>query len=71
MSTVAEIETAIEKLPIPQQEEIFAFLALRSDKRTTATLGNEDPFAALIGAYAGPREATGRNAEDVLYGRGA
>jgi hypothetical protein len=62
MSTVAEIESAIEKLPIPQQEEIFAFLAQRIGigKRPVVTSGGSDPLEALIGAYEGPREAAGR-----------
>jgi hypothetical protein len=30
-----------------------------------------DPFAEVIGAFAGPRDATGRNAEEILYGHGA
>lgn len=27
-----------------------------------------DPVAVLVGAFAGPAEATGRNAEEILYG---
>ena len=29
MSTLAEIEAAVEQLPLPQQETLFAFLASR------------------------------------------
>lgn len=29
MSTLAEIEAAVEQLPLPQQETLFAFLATR------------------------------------------
>jgi hypothetical protein len=28
-----------------------------------------DPFGELAGAYVGEAEATGRNAEEILYGR--
>lgn len=27
-----------------------------------------DPFTEMIGAFAGPRDSTGRKAEEILYG---
>jgi hypothetical protein len=71
MSTLAEIEAAIEKLPAIEREKLFAFLAGRIEKPASVESTDDDPFAAIIGAYAGNREATGRKAEDILYGRGA
>ena len=68
MSTVAEIEAAVKALPRAQQEELFAFLAERIGRSSTAEADAEDAFAPLIGAYAGPHEATGRRAEEILYG---
>ncbi len=68
MSTVAEIEAAVRELPRAQQEELFAFLAERIGRSPTAAACTEDAFAPLIGAYAGPHEATGRKAEEILYG---
>ena len=70
MSTLAEIEEAIEHLPAPEQEELFVFLAQKVKKPRTAE-SVEDPFAAVIGAFAGVQEATGRKAEDILYGPAA
>jgi hypothetical protein len=66
MSTLAEIEDAATKLPFTQQEELFAFLAERLGRDDCAT----DPVAAIIGAFAGRPGDTGRQAEDILYGRG-
>ena len=63
MSTLAEIEQAIEHLPAPEQEELFVFLAQKV-KKPGAAGSVEDPFAAVIGAFAGAQEATGRKAED-------
>jgi hypothetical protein len=71
MSTLAEIEAAVKALPCPQQEELFAFLAKRIGCRSAGSADTEDAFAPLIGAYAGPHEATGRRAEEVLYGSAA
>jgi len=68
MSTVAEIEAAVKALPRAQQEELFAFLAERIGRSPADQYGAEDAFAPLIGAYAGPHEATGRKAEEILYG---
>lgn len=71
MSTLAEIEEAIERLPAPEKEELFVFLAQRIKRHVSASSAEGDPFAAMIGAFAGPCEATGRNAEAILYGRGS
>jgi len=67
VSTLQEIEAAAEKLPRSQKEDLIAFLA----ERVGRALPNEtqDPFDALIGAFAGPAEATGRRAEEILYGK--
>jgi len=71
MSTLAEIEAAIESLPTAEQRELLAFLARRVGAENQLPSQGDDPFARLIGAYAGAREATGRNAEELLYGSGA
>ena len=71
MKTLAEIEAAVEALPRAQQEELFAYLAERIRSSLSHPADGEDAFARLIGAFAGPHEATGRRAEDVLYGHGA
>ena len=68
MSTLAEIEAAVKALPRPQQEELFAFLAKRIGRPIVAKPA-VDEFARVIGAFAGPREATGRKAEEILYGK--
>jgi hypothetical protein len=36
-----------------------------------STLQDIDPFDALIGAFAGPAESTGRKEEEFLYGKNA
>jgi hypothetical protein len=69
MSTLAEIEAAVKTLPRSQQEELFAFLAERI-RRPSGARG-EDSFERVIGAFTGPREATGRKAEEILYGKSA
>ena len=71
--SLAEIEAAIERLPAPQQEELFVFLAQRvnREKKASSSSVESDPMAEIIGAFAGATEATGRRAEDILYGRGA
>ena len=70
MSTLTEIEAAVEALPRPQQEELLAFLVEQMGLPKSQK-ASEDPFAAVIGAFAGPQESTGRNAEKILYGKGA
>jgi hypothetical protein len=67
VSTLQEIEAAVENLPRPEQEALLTFLAERVRRPLSA--GSEDAFDAVIGAFAGPLEATGRKAEDILYGK--
>lgn len=69
MSTLKEIEAAAERLPRSQQEDLLVFLAERIGRSLPS--GTADPFDALIGAFAGPTEATGRRAEEILYGKNA
>jgi hypothetical protein len=73
MSTLTEIEAAIEHLPEVQQVELLAFLTQRLKKSVSpaTTSPTDDPFGAMIGAFAGVREATGRKAEELLYGKDA
>lgn len=71
MSTLTEIEAAVKTLPRSQQEELFAFLAERIGRSFAAAAAAEDSFASVIGAFAGTREATGRKAEEILYGKSA
>jgi uncharacterized protein (DUF433 family) len=50
--------------------EIDALIAqCRKDPSEGASVA-EDPFAAVIGAFEGAHEATGRMAEEILYGKG-
>ena len=58
----------MKALPRSQQEALFAFRAKRIGRSSASQAGTEDAFARLNGAYAGPREATGRRAEEILYG---
>ena len=68
VNTLQEIEAAAEKLPPSQQEELLAFLAERLGRfMPNGTV--EDPLDAVIGAFSGPAEATGRRAEEILYGK--
>ena len=69
MSTLTEIEAAVKTLPRSQQEELFAFLAERIGRSPATGATEEDSFASVIGAFAGPRDATGRKAEEILYGK--
>jgi hypothetical protein len=66
MSTLTEIEAAVKTLPRSQQEELFAFLAKRIGRSPANERKEEDAFAKVIGSFAGPQEATGRNAEEIL-----
>ena len=71
MSTLAEIEAAVETLPRPEQERLLSFLAERMGREVAAPVQSDDPFEEMIGAFAGPADATGRKAEEILYGMGA
>ncbi len=68
MSTLAEIEAAVRSLPRSQQEELLAFLTEQIGRSTTDPATAPDALAEMIGAFAGPRDATGRKAEEILYG---
>ena len=70
MSTLSEIEAAVETLPLPQQERLMAFLAERIGRQLETASQSNDPFENVIGAFAGPLAATGRKAEDLLYDDG-
>jgi hypothetical protein len=67
MSTLAEIEMAVEKLSQAQQRDLLKFLAEKLETSGPAPTQNEDAFAGIIGAFAGQRDATGRKAEEILY----
>jgi hypothetical protein len=69
MSTLQEIEAAAEKLTPSQMDQLLAFLAERTGR--SLPVGTQDPFVAVIGAFSGPAEATGRRAEEILYGTNA
>jgi hypothetical protein len=69
MSTLQEIEAAAEKLTPSQMDQLLAFLAERTGR--SLPVGTQDPFDAVIGAFSGPAEATGRRAEEILYGTNA
>ena len=71
MSTLAEIEEAVKTLSHAEQEELLAFVAGQIRQGTHGVQEEEDSFAAISGAFAGPHEATGRNAEEILYGKDA
>lgn len=71
MSTLAEIEAAVKTLSRSQQEELFAFLAESIAGSSVSGATRDDSFASVIGAFTGPREATGRKAEEILYGKSA
>jgi hypothetical protein len=68
MSTLQEIEAAAKKLSRFEQEQLIAVLEEQIDRSSAATT---DSFEQVIGSVAGPAEATGRNAEEILYGPGA
>ncbi len=67
MSTLAEIEAAVEMLPTSDQKELFGYLVQKlrhPDGRPW------DPFDDIIGSIAGtPGETTSQNDEALLYGR--
>ena len=66
MSTLAEIEAAIEPLPMDEQKTLLQFIAERVRDREAIL---NDPVQAIIGAFpSGEPNDTGRRAEDILYG---
>jgi hypothetical protein len=68
MSTLAEIEAAVETLPGRSSRKLLASLAEKIGSSRSARVKYEDAFVRMIGAFAGPSEATGRKAEEILYG---
>ncbi len=66
MSTLAEIESAVDKLPAAEQKALFQFIAERIHRSVALA---HDPVADIIGAFSsGEPNDTGRHAEDILYG---
>ncbi len=66
MSTLAEIEAAIEKLPPPEQEKLFAHL---SERLPSLFVLQHDPVKHIAGMLEDEPGYIGRNAEEILYGR--
>jgi hypothetical protein len=64
MSTLAEIEKAMDLLPAEEFEKLQKLVAEKARMSALIT----DPFDAVIGSFEGKREATGRNADEILYG---
>ena len=50
-----------------QQQELLAFLSRRVVPVVAVAPDADDPFAAVIGAFAGAKDSTGRKAEEILY----
>ena len=67
MSTLAEIEAAVEKLSAVEQKALLRLIAERIHSFDASI---DDPVTAVIGAFAGEPSDTGRQAEEILYGRG-
>lgn len=65
MSTLAEIEAAVDKLPTAEQKSLLRFIAERVHRSESPAV---DPVAALIGTYHSGTASTGEDAEDILYG---
>lgn len=66
MSTLAEIEAAADQLPAAEQKALLQFIAERVHRSGALA---DDPVTAVIGAYHSGTNNTGRDAEDILYGR--
>ena len=65
MSTLTEIEAAVDQLPVEEQKALLQFIAERVHRSETLA---DDPVAAIIGAFpSGEPNDTGRRAEDILY----
>ena len=64
MSTLAEIEAAVEKLPAAEQKALLRFIAGRVHRLEASA---DDPVAALIGVYRSGTRSTGEDAENILY----
>jgi hypothetical protein len=71
MSTLEEIEAAIAQLPPSEQQQLLESLVGRSTRTASKVQSGDDPVEKIIGAFAGPHDSTGRDAEGILYGRGS
>lgn len=66
MSTLAEIEAAVDELPTAEQKALLQFIAERVHRFEALT---DDPRAAIAGAFpSGKPNDTARRAEEILYG---
>ena len=66
MSTLAEIEAAVDKLPAAEQKALLQFIAERVHRSEALA---DDPVATVIGAYSsGKLNDTGSRAEEMLHG---
>ena len=70
MSTLAEIEAAVEALPHCDQERLLSRLAARIQPAARDLRLEDDPVIALIGAFDGPKDSSSRRADEILYGAG-
>ena len=66
MSTLAEIEAAVDQFAVSEQKAPLQFVAERDGRTETLAA---DPVAAVIGAYRSGTSNTAKAAEDILYGR--
>jgi hypothetical protein len=72
MSTLAEIEAAVEQLPLPQQETLFAFLAhrLRHTNGGGEPVQERDAQLLDLATHAEPMGAlTNAEIDQAIYGR--
>ncbi len=67
MSITAIVENDTIKLPVHVPDGTKVEITLPASEGDSVA----DPFAEVIGAFAGPRDATGRKAEEILYGHDA
>ena len=65
MSTLTEIEAAVEQLPAAEQKVLLQFIAERVHRSEALA---DDPVTAIIGAFpSGEPNDTARRDEDILY----
>ena len=72
MSTLAEIEAAVEQLPLSQQKTLFAFLAdrLRHTNGSTAPAqGGDAPLLDLAAHAESMGALTNAEIDQAVYGR--
>ena len=66
MSTLTEIEAAVDQLPVAEQKALLQFIAERVHRSEALA---DDPVTAIIGAFpSGEPNDTARRDEDILYG---